>query len=419
MKKSGLLGGGLGFTIGKEQKKDRYDEDDTIQKGSVIGSAKGDVRITAKDDIRAEASVISAGKNAVIEGKNVTITSKDNVYHSKESHEYKKSGLSVSLGGGAVDVLGEAAGQVHRGSQVRDNTVKALYGYEGYNTVKEGLADYKNNPTSMKPVVQVGFGSSHYQDTSSIHAAEAVGSQVTAGETISIHSKEDLTVKGSSVAGKDVTLEAGKNISLISSANTTVSQTNTSGKSSGAGISLSASSTGIYANAFAHKGKEQEETISHTESVVSAKNHLAMKSGKDTFIHGGKAESKKVTVQAGGNLSIESETDSDSYTETAGTKGGSIQLGGSYTVQAGKTNTDSRYKSVTDQSGIYAGSEGYDANVKGNTDLKGAVIDSQAPAEKNHLTTGTLTWDDIGNKAGYEAGGLWHRLQQRRKYQAQ
>ena len=152
------------------------------------------------------------------------------------------------------------------------------------------------------------------------------------------------------------------------------------------------------------KGKEQEETISHTESVVSASDHLTMKSGKDTVIHGGKAEGKKVTVQTGGNLSIASEKDSDSYREKTSSKGGSIQMGGSYTAQAGKTNTDSRYESVTDQSGIYAGSEGYDANVKGNTDLKGAVIDSQASAEKNHLTTGTLMWDDIENKADYKAG---------------
>ena len=66
---------------------------------------------------------------------------------------------------------------------------------------------------------------------------------------------------------------------------------------------------------------------------------------------------------------------------------------------------DSRYSSVTDQSGIYAGSEGFAIRVEKNTDLKGAVIDSQAPAEKNHLTTGTLTWEDIDNKADYKAGG--------------
>ena len=49
--------------------------------------------------------------------------------------------------------------------------------------------------------------------------------------------------------------------------------------------------------------------------------------------------------------------------------------------------TDSTDISVTKQAGIYAGKEGYDIQVKGNTHLKGAVIDSKAPAEKNKLTT--------------------------------
>ena len=68
----------------------------------------------------------------------------------------------------------------------------------------------------------------------------------------------------------------------------------------------------------------------------------------------------------------------------------------------GKTNTDSAYESVTEQAGIYAGKEGYDIQVKNNTRLKGAIIDSKAPAEKNKLTTGTLTWENIDNKAEYK-----------------
>ena len=43
--------------------------------------------------------------------------------------------------------------------------------------------------------------------------------------------------------------------------------------------------------------------------------------------------------------------------------------------------------------------------VKNNTRLKGAVIDSQAEKEKNKLTTGTLTWENIENKAEYKTGG--------------
>ena len=71
----------------------------------------------------------------------------------------------------------------------------------------------------------------------------------------------------------------------------------------------------------------------------------------------------------------------------------------------GKTDTDSTYRSVTEQAGIYAGEKGYDIQVKGNTHLKGGIIDSQAPAEKNKLTTGTLTWENIENKAEYKASG--------------
>ena len=60
---------------------------------------------------------------------------------------------------------------------------------------------------------------------------------------------------------------------------------------------------------------------------------------------------------------------------------------------------------ITEQSGIYAGKEGYDIQVKNNTRLKGAVIDSQAEKEKNRITTGTLTWENIDNKAEYKASG--------------
>ena len=66
---------------------------------------------------------------------------------------------------------------------------------------------------------------------------------------------------------------------------------------------------------------------------------------------------------------------------------------------------DQLHTNVTKQTGIYAGKEGYDIQVKNNTHLKGAVIDSQAPAEKNRITTGTLTWENIDNKAEYKASG--------------
>ena len=108
---------------------------------------------------------------------------------------------------------------------------------------------------------------------------------------------------------------------------------------------------------------------------------------------------------------MESEQDRKTYRESGKNTG--ISLGYDISsgkvsgfVSAGKSRTDSDYESVTGQAGIYAGDKGFDISVKNNTHLKGAVIDSKGDAEKNTLRTGTLSWEDVENKADYKAGGM-------------
>ena len=163
----------------------------------------------------------------------------------------------------------------------------------------------------------------------------------------------------------------------------------------------------------------EEEIITHTGSAVTAKNTLTMESGKDIDIKGSKAGGKKVEIKTGNNLSIESLQDSHAYHSRDKESGihlqrdritrpdtGKKKMDDPYFSIGKKTDTtDSTYESVTKQAGIYAGKEGYDITVKGNTHLTGAVIDSKAEKEKNKLTTGTLTWEDIENKASYESHG--------------
>ncbi|MDR7345614.1 hypothetical protein J2X14_004074 [Pantoea alhagi] len=62
----------------------------------------------------------------------------------------------------------------------------------------------------------------------------------------------------------------------------------------------------------------------------------------------------------------------------------------------------SRYSSVQEQSGIFAGEGGFDITTGNHTQLDGAVIASTAEAGKNHLDTGTLGFSDIGNAADYK-----------------
>ena len=124
-------------------------------------------------------------------------------------------------------------------------------------------------------------------------------------------------------------------------------------------------------------------------------------------------------IKAGGNLAIENVQDKDSYTSHNENKGMGLSIGsmkktidnnkmksslkGGLAVGTSKSNIDSTYESVTNQAGITAGSQGYDVSVKDTTHLKGGLIDSHASQDKNTLTTGTLVWEDIENKADYKA----------------
>ncbi|MGA4190206.1 filamentous hemagglutinin, partial [Ralstonia nicotianae] len=80
--------------------------------------------------------------------------------------------------------------------------------------------------------------------------------------------------------------------------------------------------------------------------------------------------------------------------------------GGSASASFTTQNGHSDYKGVQEQTGIYAGKGGFDINVKGNTDLKGAVIASAATPDKNTLTTGTLSFSDIHNHSEYSASSF-------------
>ena len=411
VKKSGLIGSGLGFTIGSEKKKDSYDTEKTTQAGSTVGSIKGNVTIHAGQTASVRASDIIAGKDTLITGRNVDIESKDNTYKGKEEHEYKKSGLTVSLGGAAVNAARTVAAPVKRAGEVGDGRLKALYALQAGMNVRDIQKNQKTDKAINKNNavgINISLGSTGWKDHAETVTEEARGSRITAGKTAAVIAKEDMTVKGSIVNAKDIRLKAGNNIHILSSENKSTTIEDYKAKSGSIGASLSKEGYGIGASYGKEKGQIEETTITHTPSDITAKDTVALSGGNDTLIRGGTVKGNKIIANAG-RMSIESEQDKKNYKETGKTSGLSISYtpGSAVTVSGGKgkTNTDSTYESVTKQAGIYAGKEGYDIQVKNNTRLKGAVIDSQAEKEKNRITTGTLTWENIDNKAEYKASG--------------
>ena len=409
VKKSGLIGSGLGFTIGSEKKKDSYDTEKTTQAGSTVGSIKGNVTIHAGQTASVRASDIIAGKDTLITGRNVDIESKDNTYKGKEEHEYKKSGLTVSLGGAAVNAARTVAAPVKRAGEVGDGRLKALYALQAGMNVRDIQKNQKTDKAINKNNavgINISLGSTGWKDHAETVTEEARGSRITAGRTAAIIAKEDMTVKGSTVNAQDIHLKAGNNIHILSSENRSTTIEDYKAKSGSIGASISKGGYGIGASYGKGKGQIEETILTHTPSDITAKNTATLSGGNDTLIRGGTVKGNKIIANAG-RMSIESEQDKKNYKETSKTSGLSISYtpGSAVTVSGGKgkTNTDSTYESVTKQAGIYAGKEGYDIQVKNNTRLKGAVIDSQAEKEKNKLTTGALTWENIENKAEYKA----------------
>ena len=319
-------------------------------------------------------------------------------------HLFREERILGSIDNAARDI----AAPVKRAGEVGDGRLKALYALQAGMNVRDIQKNQKTDKAINKNNavgINISLGSTGWKDHAETVTEEARGSRITAGRTAAIIAKEDMTVKGSTVNAQDIHLKAGNNIHILSSENKSTTIEDYKAKSGSIGASISKGGYGIGASYGKGKGQTEETTLTHTPSDITAKDTVSLSSGNDTLIRGGTVKGNKVTANAG-RMSIESEQDKKNYKEKSKTSGLSVSYtpGSAVTVSGGKgkTNTDSTYESVTKQAGIYAGKEGYDIQVKNNTRLKGAIIDSKAPAEKNKLTTGTLTWENIDNKAEYK-----------------
>ena len=344
-------------------------------------------------------------------GENVNISSKDNIYHSEEKHEYRKSGLTVSVGGAGIEAIESVAAPATRMTEVSDHRLKALYGYETAEKIKKnGDALKAAAKGNFSPTVSIGITSSSSKSESHSTITEAQGSSLQAGQDMTIKTKEDLNVKGSDIVGNHIHLEADNDIHIWATEEKETQKSSQSSKGGSLGVSLSAGSVvSVDGKFYAGKGKENGSTTSYRASTVNANDTLTMKSGKDTDLIGSTVSGNKVKADVDGNLNIESLQTKKEYSEE------NISAGMSFSTAAGKTsyggsaskgNMKSHYESVINQAGIRAGGEGFDISVKDNTYLKGGVIGSAASKDKNTLTTGTLSWEDKENKADYKAGGI-------------
>jgi filamentous hemagglutinin len=410
-KTSGLFsGGGLGFTIGSQSTKTTTNEQTLDQVGSTVGSINGNVSITAGNKVDSAGTTFVTDKDLNITAKDVTIDNTVNTVDSQTKYEFKQSGLSVSLGGGIVDTATSAYNNIERSGQVEDDRLKALYDYKAYKDLDK-INDQLDKGTSKDNLkkdvsVSVSIGSTKTTTEQTTHTETVNTSNINAGGNVNITATAgDVNLIGTNINATDVTLDAKNNINIESAENKMQTDSNTSSSSWSVGGTIGA---GYFANASKGSSSENENAITNTGSVINASGTLTLNSGKDTNIIGSQISGDKVIATIDGNLNIASKQDTDDYTAKNQSSGFGVSTGpkGGVTGSVSQGKTDSTYASVTEQAGIYAGEGGFDIKVGKNTDLKGAVISSDATPDKNKISTGTLTYSDIQNHADYNSSSF-------------
>ncbi|MCG8156218.1 hemagglutinin repeat-containing protein [Brenneria goodwinii] len=217
------------------------------------------------------------------------------------------------------------------------------------------------------------------------------GSQLKAGNNVLL------------AANRDINLLSAENTQQLEGKN------ESSGGSVGVGIGVGSGGWGISVSASVNKGKGSESGngTTHTETTVDAGRQVTILSGRDTTLTGAQVSGETVKAEVGRNLTMTSEQDSDRYDakQQNASAGGSFTFGsmsGSASVNLSRDKMHSNYDSVVEQTGIFAGKGGFDVTVGEHTQLNGAVIGSTATADNNRLDTGTLGFGDIHNQADYK-----------------
>ncbi|VEC02278.1 p120 [Cedecea lapagei] len=416
-KSSGLSGtGGIGVSYGKSELKTTDDGKSLSSTGSTVGSTAGNVNLTSGNALTVKGSDVLAKQDLAMTGKEVNILAAENQSTQTRITEQKTSGLTLALSGTVGSAVNQAVTQANSARKESNGRLATL---QGVQSALSGVEAYQgnqlNNADGGSPGSVIGvnlsWGSQSSKSTQTQTSNHSQGSQLTAGNNLTIRASEgDIRVQGSELqAGQDMLLNAKRDVLLESAQNSQKldGKNESHGSSYGVGLNFGSGANGISVNASANKGKGNEKGTgtSHTETTLNAGDKLSIVSGRDTTLTGAQASGNSVKMDVGRNLTLTSEQDTDDYDakQSNMSAGGSASMGGgSLSVSASRDKMHSTYASVQEQTGIFAGKGGFDVTVGEHTQLNGAVIGSTADAGKNKLDTGTLGFKDIENSAEYK-----------------
>ncbi|EFA6940000.1 Contact-dependent inhibitor A, partial [Escherichia coli] len=424
-KKSGLTGtGGIGFTIGSSKTShDRREAGTTqSQSASTIGSTAGNVSITAGKQAHISGSDVIANRDISITGDSVVVDPGHDRRTVDEKFEQKKSGLTVALSGTVGSAINNAVTSAQETKESSDSRLKALQATKtALSGVQAGQAATMASATGDPNATGVSLSLTTQKSKSQQHSESDTvsGSTLNAGNNLSVvatgknrgDNRGDIVIAGSQLkAGGNTSLDAANDILLSGAANTQKTTGRNSSSGGGVGVSIGAGKgAGIsaFASVNAAKGREKGNGTEWTETTTDSGKTVTINSGRDTVLNGAQVNGNRIIADVGHDLLISSQQDTSKYDskQTSVAAGGSFTFGsmtGSGYIAASRDKMKSRFDSVAEQTGMFAGDGGFDITVGKHTQLDGAVIASTATPDKNHLDTGTLGFSDLHNEADYK-----------------
>ena len=377
----------------------------------MIGSRFGSVTLGAIGTAQVEASDIASKGHIQVQGSGVTICNGYTTSHTGETHTFSKSGLTLSVSKHLVDTTTNAIGTLTRASAVKDERLQALLAYKTYDDAKISLEKSKLKDQAKSLHLNLSLGTERSEASTKIDSKIAKESTVVSDGHIRVTTKkDDIRIEGSDIRGKDITLESANSIYVKGKETTSKMTQSMKQKQASLGISydlLQHQFSDIYVNASGNKGNIAGTDIVHDSTNITATNTLGVNTKQDLNIKDGVLKGEAIEANVNGNLEIHSVQDTHDYTDhtTSGGMGLSLSKKGAFkSLQSSlqRTDIDSKYTSVIHQSGLYAGSTGFNISVGNTTTLEGALLSSRT--DTNALKTKQLVMKDMENRAKYIYG---------------
>ncbi|MCJ9696942.1 hemagglutinin repeat-containing protein, partial [Rhizobium sp. PRIMUS64] len=424
--------GGISIGIGAQTSKDSSSQQSDTNAASTL-SAGRDLNISAGNNVNLQAAQASAERDANLFAANdINLLSAADETNYEEIHEKTFAGVTLSVSSqvsqAASSIMNSAerlAGD-SRVNAVTNTTIAALGFYQGYKNLKDAYQQLTSADPKAKGLnfsVSLSAGVNHQENSSSSSSSTPVVADIHAGRSITLEAQNgSITSDGAQIAAGydkfglptnsddplagDIVLSAKNgNINLNAATGTSDTSSQNSSYSVGVGVKWECGTKSkcvpdVGVNGSYGKGNDGTTGLTNYNTHVNGTGDVTILTN-DLTLRGATVTGNSVTVDVR-NLTVESLVDTATAEARQLNLSGSIGTDG-FSASGATQKAAGDAAIVSEQSGIHAGTGGLDLIVDKKTTLVGGLLTSQAPAELNHLETGTLEVSDVDTHSRWKA----------------